>query len=191
MQLLFAAPARKPLQVDRHLRRQIVRYLTTCFEILSPAAEELIPDELEQWGQLRIGNGGDEIHARGYHKLRPDGRDAAFVRYELMVDQEADNPSVDERLEPESQYGELQHIFVLTIPPKTPKVNPHRKKKRHLLLAQIYEAPFKFDEADKYKVIWYKGKLGTGEVVDALTIQCVIDAGEYLYPYIPMFDSIL
>ncbi|EUC59326.1 hypothetical protein RSOL_307510, partial [Rhizoctonia solani AG-3 Rhs1AP] len=105
--------------------------------------------------------------------------------YELMVDQDADNPSVDERLEPESQYGELRHIFVLTIPPKTPKINPHCKKKRHLLLAQIYEAKFETDEADEHKVIWYKGKLGTGEVVDALTIQCVIDAGEYLYPYIP------
>ena len=132
------------------------------------------------------------MHARGYHKLRSDGRDAAFVRvsiinyssmciisnlkiqYELMVDQEAENPSVDERLEEESQYGELRHIFVLTIPPKTPKINPHRTKKRHLLLAQIYEAPFKTDEADEHKVIWYKGKLGTGEVVDALTIQCVV-----------------
>ncbi|EUC56018.1 transposase family Tnp2 protein, partial [Rhizoctonia solani AG-3 Rhs1AP] len=152
--IYLLSPHGKLLQVDRNLRRQIVRYLTTCFEILSPAAEELIPDELEQWGRLRIGNGGDEVHARGYHKLRSDGRDAAF--YELMVDQDADNPSVDERLEPESQYGELRHIFVLTIPPKTPKINPHCKKKRHLLLAQIYEAKFETDEADEHKVIWYK-----------------------------------
>jgi hypothetical protein len=74
------SPHSENLKVDRHLRRQIVRYLTTCFEILSRVAEALIPDELEQWGRLRIGNGGDEVHARGYHKLRADGRDAAFVR---------------------------------------------------------------------------------------------------------------
>ncbi|KAG8681010.1 hypothetical protein FRC11_001700, partial [Ceratobasidium sp. 423] len=150
----------------RQLRRQIVRYLTTCFEVLSPAAEALIPQNLEQWGRLRIGNGGDEVHARGFHKLRSDGRDAAFVRYQLMVDQDASDVSAKPRFEEESQYGELRHIFVLTIPPKTPKINSHHKKNRYLLLAQIYEAPVKIDETDEHKVIWYKGKLGTGEVVD-------------------------
>ncbi|CEL58469.1 hypothetical protein RSOLAG1IB_12138 [Rhizoctonia solani AG-1 IB] len=78
--VFLLSPHSKHLHVDRQLRRQIIRYLTTCFEILSSAAEALIPEELEQWGRLRIGNGGDEVHARGFHKLRPDGRDAAFVR---------------------------------------------------------------------------------------------------------------
>ncbi|EUC55299.1 transposase family Tnp2 protein, partial [Rhizoctonia solani AG-3 Rhs1AP] len=168
------SPHSENLKVDRHLRRQIVRYLTTCFEVLSDAAEKLIPDELEQWGRLRIGNGGDEVHARGYHKLRADGRDAAFVRYQLMVDQDADNASAKPRFKEESQYGELRHIFVLTIPTKTPKVNPSRKKKRYLLLAQIYKAPVEIDETDEYKVVWYKGKLGTGEVVDVSTVQCAL-----------------
>ncbi|CAE6475948.1 unnamed protein product, partial [Rhizoctonia solani] len=150
------SPHSTRLHVDRHLRRQSVRYLTTCFEILSEAAEALIPAELEQWGRPRIGNGGDEVHARIYHKLRPDGRDAAFVRYQLMVDQDADDASADERLEEESQYGKLRHIFVLAIPPKTPNINAHRKDKRYLLLAQIHEAKVDTDERDEYKVLWYK-----------------------------------
>ncbi|CUA74795.1 hypothetical protein RSOLAG22IIIB_11487 [Rhizoctonia solani] len=150
------SPHSTRLHVDRHLRRQIVRYLTTCFEILSEAAEVLIPGELEQWGRLRVGNGGDEVHARSYHELRPDGRDAAFVRYQLMVDQDADDASADERLEEESQYGELRHIFVLAIPPKTPNINVHQKKKRYLLLAQIHKAKVETDETDEYKVLWYK-----------------------------------
>ncbi|KAJ1300030.1 hypothetical protein OPQ81_011150 [Rhizoctonia solani] len=171
---LLLSPHSTLLRVDRHLRRQIVRYLTTSFEILSDAAKELIPEELEQWGRLRIGNGGDEVHARGYHKLRSDGRDAAFVRYELLVDQDADLVSADERLEEESQYGELRHVFVLTIPLKTPNINPSRKKNRYLLLAQIYEAPIKSNEIEGEKLIWYKGKLGTGKVVDVSTIQCAV-----------------
>ncbi|KAF8707585.1 Transposase family tnp2, partial [Rhizoctonia solani] len=171
---LLLSPHSKHLHVDRHLKRQIIRYLTTCFEILASEAEKLIPDELEQWGRLRIGNGGDTIHARGFHKLRADGRDASFVRYQLMVDQDADDVAADPRFEEESQYGQLQHVFVLTIPPKTHKVNPHSTRKRYLLLAQIYEAPVEIDETDEYKVIWYKGKLGTGEVVDVSTIQCVV-----------------
>ncbi|QRW21895.1 Transposase family tnp2 [Rhizoctonia solani] len=168
------SPHLKHLHVDQHLRRQIVRYLTTCFEILAPAAEALIPNELEQWGRLRIGNGGDTIHARGFHKLRADGRDASFVRYQLMVDQLADDARASPEFKEESQYGQLRHIFVLTIPPKTRKINPDPKKKQYLLLAQIYEAPVHIDEADEYRVVWYKGKLGTGEVVDVSTIHCVV-----------------
>ncbi|KAH7332712.1 hypothetical protein B0J17DRAFT_632334 [Rhizoctonia solani] len=90
------------------------------------------------------------------------------------VDQDADDPNAEPRFEPETQYGELRHLFVLKIPPKAPIVNPHRKKDRHLLLAQIYKAPFQTDEADEHQVIWYKGKLGTGEVVDVTTIQSVV-----------------
>ncbi|CAE6442787.1 unnamed protein product [Rhizoctonia solani] len=167
-------PQSEALTVDRHLRRQIVRYLTTCFEIRSEAAEVLIPNELKQWGRLRIGNGGDDVHARGYHKLRQDGRDASFVRYQLMVDQDANDVNAKPRFEEESQYGQLRHIFVLAIPPKTPKINLSHEKRRYLLLAQIYEAPVQTEEIEGHKPVWYKGKLGTGEVVDVRTIHCAV-----------------
>ncbi|QRW18748.1 Transposase family Tnp2 protein [Rhizoctonia solani] len=168
------SPHSTPLCVNQHLRQQIVRYLTTSFKILSNAAKALIPDELEQWGRLCIGNRGNEIHACGYHKLRSNGRDAAFVHYKLMVDQDAELVLVSKRLEEESQYGKLQHVFVLTIPPKTPKINPALKKNQYLLLAQIYKALIKSNKIEDKKLIWYKGKLGTGEVVDVSTIQCAV-----------------
>ncbi|GAB1520999.1 hypothetical protein RhiTH_004089 [Rhizoctonia solani] len=125
---LLLNPHSTLLPVDQHLRQQIVRYLTTSFEILSNIAKELIPDKLEQWGRLWIGNRGNEVHARGYHKLRSDGRDAAFVCYKLMVDQDANLVLANKRLKEESQYGKLWHVFVVTIPPKTPNINPSRKK---------------------------------------------------------------
>ncbi|KAF8685506.1 Transposase family tnp2 [Rhizoctonia solani] len=125
---LLLSPHSTLLPVDQHLRQQIVHYLTTSFKILSNVAKELIPDKLEQWGRLWIGNGGNEVHARGYHKLRSNGRDAAFVCYKLMVDQDADLVLANKRLKEESQYGKLQHVFVVTIPPKTPNINPSRKK---------------------------------------------------------------
>jgi alkylhydroperoxidase family enzyme len=77
---LLLTPHSKDLEVTPQLRRKIVRYLTTAFGVHSHEAEDLIPDRLEQWGRLRIANGGDEVQARKYHKLRPDGRDAAYVR---------------------------------------------------------------------------------------------------------------
>ncbi|KAF8673611.1 hypothetical protein RHS04_07614 [Rhizoctonia solani] len=96
------------------------------------------------------------------------------AQYKLMVDQDAELVLVSKHLEEESQYGKLQHVFVLTIPPKTPKINPALKKNRYLLLAQIYKAPIESDKIEDKKLIWYKGKLGTGEVVDVSTIQCAV-----------------
>jgi hypothetical protein len=77
---MLLAPHSKPLDMTPQLRRQIIRYLTTSFDIRSHDADILIPQQVEQWGRLQIANGGDLIHARGYHTLRPDGRDASFIR---------------------------------------------------------------------------------------------------------------
>jgi hypothetical protein len=95
------------------------------------------------------------------------------LQYELLVDQDTDKPNAPERLERESQYGELQHIFALEIKRCTPRINPG-KGDHILLLALIHEAPTKTDTCDEYEVTWYKGKLGTGEVVDVTTIQCAV-----------------
>ncbi|EUC62864.1 transposase family Tnp2 protein [Rhizoctonia solani AG-3 Rhs1AP] len=126
--ILLLTPHSKMLKVSRTLRRHIIRYLTTSFGVNSHDIEDLIPEELEQWGRFRIDHGGDEFQARGYHKLRPDGRDASFVRYELMVDQNADQPDASEDYERESQYGQLEFVFVLPIKPKTPQSQPQQNE---------------------------------------------------------------
>lgn len=46
--------------------------------------------------------------------------------------------------------------------------------RRTLLLALIREAPFKAESSHQYPVVWYEGQLGSGEVVDVQTIQCVV-----------------
>ncbi|CAE6404661.1 unnamed protein product [Rhizoctonia solani] len=121
---------------------------------------------------MRIKNGGDLIHARGYHKLRSDGRDASFVRYEQMVDRLAHRRRAQEDLGQQSFYGQLRHIFRLDLPPKT--IVNRDKDPRPLLLAMIYEAPVKKEETYEYPVVWYEGDLSTGEVIDASTIPCAV-----------------
>jgi hypothetical protein len=86
---------------------------------------------------------------------------------------DADQPDAPERLERESQYGELRHIFALEIQRRTKKVNPS-KRSRKLLLALVQEAQVQTDDSEEYEVMWYEGKLGSGEVVDATTIQCTV-----------------
>ena len=98
-------PRSKPLQVTPQLRTKIAAYLATAFGVQARDAKPLIPAALNQWGRLLISGGGDLVHARGYHTLRSDGRDASFVRvssvdfylasaltmqkYELLVDLDA------------------------------------------------------------------------------------------------------
>ncbi|KAF8749548.1 hypothetical protein RHS01_10035 [Rhizoctonia solani] len=54
---IFIKPTLNPPSRRPTPKTKIVRYLTTSFEILSDAAEALIPDELEQWGVFVLGTG--------------------------------------------------------------------------------------------------------------------------------------
>ena len=84
--ILLLTPRSEPLIVTKTLRGQINKYLATAFNVKmdKKASKKIIPETLKQWGRMRITNGGDLIHARGYHKLRSDGRDASFVRVSNM-----------------------------------------------------------------------------------------------------------
>ncbi|CAE6477612.1 unnamed protein product [Rhizoctonia solani] len=172
--ILLLTPRTEQLVVTVPLRNQINKYLATAFgvKINNKASEEIVPASLKQWGRMRITDGGDLVHARGYHKLRPDGRDASFVRYQLLVDRLAHRRKAEENLEEQSFYGQVQHIFQLDLPPRT--IVNKQKDPKTLLLAMIYEAPVTREETYKYPVVWYQGELSTGEVVDASTIACTV-----------------
>lgn len=43
-----------------------------------------------------------------------------------------------------------------------------------LLLALIREASVKVETTYGYQVVWYDKELGSGEIVDAQTVQCVV-----------------
>ncbi|KAG8773521.1 hypothetical protein FRC12_002497 [Ceratobasidium sp. 428] len=101
-------------------------------------------------------------------------QDLDKANYVLPVDLNADFPELPKRLAPRTQYGPLTHVFALRIPPRTKKVNRSRKE-RVLLLALIHGATFRVDDTEQHEVIWYKNKLGTGEVVDMSTVQCAVE----------------
>jgi hypothetical protein len=82
---LLLTPSSQRLVVTTQLRNQIIKYLATAFNIPAATSKGFIPTSLEQWARMRIAGGGDLIHARGYHKLRVDGRDASFVRVCLAL----------------------------------------------------------------------------------------------------------
>ncbi|KAG8684157.1 hypothetical protein FRC08_013841 [Ceratobasidium sp. 394] len=166
---LLLTPSSTRLTLTNMLKNQIVKYLATAFKMPAATAKKILPTSFKQWGQMRIAPGGDLVHARGYHKLRSDGRDASFIRYELMVPRRRNTP---EDLVRKSHYGQVQHVFRLRLPPKIPG-NPGNKA-RTLLLALIFKAKTKVEATYEYEVVSYSGELSKGEIVDVATIQCVV-----------------
>ncbi|QRW21922.1 Transposase family tnp2 [Rhizoctonia solani] len=168
-------PQAKALTVTPELRAQISKYLATTYEVQigKKLALELIPNTLQQWGQMQITQGGNLIQAQGYHKLQWDSCNTSFVWYELLANQLAHLPRATPNFVPTSYYGQLQYLFKLPLKPKS-VVNLSKDGSKYLILAFILEAPVVIEKAYEYRVTWYKGKLGSGEVVNALTIQCTI-----------------
>jgi hypothetical protein len=85
---------------------------------------------------------------------------------------DAHRPRAPERLKEVSHYGQLDRVFALPLRPRTPLNNSEHS--RTLLLALILDAPVTVEKTHQYTVVWYEGSLGSGEVVDAQTIQCVV-----------------
>ncbi|CCO35605.1 hypothetical protein BN14_09723 [Rhizoctonia solani AG-1 IB] len=134
---LFLTPRSERLTITPELRAQIGKYLATTFgiRVSKRLAKELIPESLRQWGRMRIKDGGDLIQARGYHKLRWDGRDASFVRYELATDRLAHLPNAEPDFYGKSYYGQLKYLFELPLAPQS-VVNPEADPKS-LILARL------------------------------------------------------
>ncbi|CEL54421.1 hypothetical protein RSOLAG1IB_11667 [Rhizoctonia solani AG-1 IB] len=172
--ILLLTPRSESLITTPSLRNKINKYIATAFGVTmnKKVSSEIVPDQLKQWGRIRIIGGGDLIHARGYHKLRPDGRNASFIRYEQMVDTLAHRRRAVEDLDQTSCYGQLWHVFRLDLPPKT--IVNKASDPKVLLLALVYEAPIQRDYSFEYSVISYSGELSSGEVIDASTIACAV-----------------
>ncbi|CEL56160.1 hypothetical protein RSOLAG1IB_07613 [Rhizoctonia solani AG-1 IB] len=113
--ILLLTPHSQTLKVSNLLRRHIIQYFTTTFSVHSREIAAHIPEELEQWGRFRIHGGGDEFQARGYHKLRSDGRDASFVRYTFQRDKNERNRKAPEMVDVYA-YGRLDFILAITLP---------------------------------------------------------------------------
>ncbi|PIL25594.1 hypothetical protein GSI_11342 [Ganoderma sinense ZZ0214-1] len=71
---------------DRALTDKVIACLSTRFNALPAAVREALPAMFGQWAKFRILPAGDTIWAADMVPHTEDGRDASFVRYELLVD---------------------------------------------------------------------------------------------------------
>lgn len=70
--------------VDHALRQRITGALCTRFKsVTAHALRQAIPEEVDEWGKVRILNDGDTIRAAALDTPGEDSRDATFVRVSL------------------------------------------------------------------------------------------------------------
>lgn len=74
-------PKRQTVTLDRATRERIVGALVTRLVAVNPAIiRHAIPSEVDEWGKVRIVNGGDTMVAALVNSGAEDCRDATFVR---------------------------------------------------------------------------------------------------------------
>ncbi|KAI0671051.1 hypothetical protein C8Q78DRAFT_973583 [Trametes maxima] len=159
------------------LQDRILACLGTRHNIPPSALQRLrraLPSDVHSWGKVRIRNEGDTIRASSLNAHAQDGRDATFVRYELLVDRHARSHRRAESYEMRTFYGQLQHILVIELDQTAASNVPGFTAAGPFtfLLAVVQQCVIEEDNEDLD--IHYYTRLGALEAVDISTIQCLV-----------------
>ncbi|KAI0052234.1 hypothetical protein FA95DRAFT_1669516, partial [Auriscalpium vulgare] len=155
--------------VEQGTRKVLASALATRYSISVAAAKKYLPNELEQWGKVRRLEGGDMMHARGL--VSDGGRDASYVRYSVLVDRNERRRRAPEDLVPADFFGQLRHIFVITIPAAR---ELHTLNAEVISLAVIRQVKAKVRTDGGTPSIPMYTQIGPLDVVDLKTVQCVV-----------------
>ncbi|KAH9847274.1 hypothetical protein C2E23DRAFT_742220 [Lenzites betulinus] len=179
--VLLPAHHRVRLQSDRGLTDKIIGALRTRMDTVMPhLIRRALPDEVDEWGKLRILNDGDTIRAAAMEKSGSpeDKRDATYVRYEVLVDQNARHRNLPIVLQPKTLYGQLQRIFEIQLSPLSPQ---DAAAPSPIILAAIHVCDIQ--RSNNNLDIHYYTRMGRVDYVDITTIQCVVgrikDRGQF------------
>lgn len=184
--------------LERGLTDKIVGALCTRYRTtVAHAREVLRQSEMKQWSKLQILGEGDLIRTVGAEKGAEDSRDASFVRvhcrschgrlrdhadskspqYELLVDKNAQHPNRREVFQKVTHFGQLHHIFQLTLPHEPEPIVPigaaaASTEPTVILFAAIRAYPI----TDKHPSldIHFFTVPGTLDIVDVSTIECLV-----------------
>ncbi|KAH9941067.1 hypothetical protein B0H21DRAFT_753454 [Amylocystis lapponica] len=158
---------------DHPCKEKIVGAIATRFETTAAGARQVLPQVLESWGKVQILDGGDTIRASAFSKARDDSRDATYVRYEILVDVNAQYPRRPVVLEKRTFYGQLQHILVLRLT-SSPRNNIMEPKT--IVFAAIRSCTIEESHRDLDIHFYSDGAAGLGalDVVDISCVQCLV-----------------
>ncbi|PIL32951.1 hypothetical protein GSI_05069 [Ganoderma sinense ZZ0214-1] len=156
---------------DRSLTDKVIACLSTRFTALPAAVREALPTTFGQWARFRILPAGDTIRAADMVAPAEDGRDASFVRYELLVDRNARYRNRPTDFVSKTFWGQLRRILVVNVGPIL-SATPPETKSQTLLLAVIHTCTI--ESSHNVLDIHYYRNHGRTEVVDLNYVQCCV-----------------
>ncbi|KAF5370298.1 hypothetical protein D9758_006954 [Tetrapyrgos nigripes] len=173
-------PPRKPSStVTPSLHDKIIIHFTTRFAPSpTPNAVKKCRAEVKKcydrsrvtrWATVRINfEGGDTIRAASILPYAEDRRDATFVRFDALIDQNARVRNVDIEEQRAVFFGRLQHLFVVDFP-AAPTLG--LEEPTTFILAGIERCDVLFKDQMGFS---YYANLKPLEVLDITTVQCLV-----------------
>ncbi|KAF8323619.1 uncharacterized protein EI90DRAFT_2935459 [Cantharellus anzutake] len=103
---------------DMTIQKKIAKHMKTSFGGSIGAWLDILPQIMEHWAKVHIGNGGDLIQGSIAQMSSKQGlHNASFVHYELNTDSNAHCPQAKEDFVRTIYYGHLEYILQCTLPP--------------------------------------------------------------------------
>ncbi|KAJ7571926.1 hypothetical protein C8J56DRAFT_810291 [Mycena floridula] len=135
--------------------------------------------DIEEWGRVqRIdSDAGDTIRSAGLGTIREDSRDATYVRYEMLVDLNARHKHRRPDFQPETFYGQLQHIYTVQFTSPCPELSLNEPTT--IIMAAMRSC--KLDKSIKVPKLDIHFSSGEGQmhVVDITSVQALIGRVKY------------
>jgi hypothetical protein len=172
--------------IPRSLIQKIILCLATRFDLTTnDISPHLQTASLRQYGKVRRVDGGDVMSASSVVAMGDDRRDATFVRvsvgfllvivvswqcqYEMLVDRNARYARRPVVLDSQIFFGQLQHIFVVSLPASLPL---RLQQRTTIILAAIRTCSNLRMQSDNG--MHYYSREGHLEVVDMECVQCLV-----------------
>ncbi|KAF8801556.1 hypothetical protein BYT27DRAFT_7174014 [Phlegmacium glaucopus] len=157
----------------------VIGLLASAFlpQVTISQAKKIVRDaEIVDWGKVKHVDSeeGDTMYASALCTLLHDSREASFVRYEILVDKYAGKRHMKPEYIAKTSYGELEHIYSVKISDAA-ALGTLSLKQDVVVFATIRTCvldptPSDFGPLD----IHLYSKMGSLDVVDITTIQCLV-----------------
>lgn len=159
------------------LQRRIVKYLITQYDISSATANQCIPDQVKQWGRIRIKDADTINSIYGYTRKEENHRDRSFIQYELLIDLQAHRRRADPVFQPTTFFGQLERVLTCKLKPTDGfACPPHPLVLMDVHMSDAHQDRHGFWEYDKFR---YR------EIVNGTSIRALVgrirDRGKWVF----------
>lgn len=101
----------------RALRRRISVHFATRWKMKTQEVDRHLPSTVVQYGRFRMTDGDTISSLYGYNRRDENHRDTSFFQYELLVDAFAHHRRKQSKMVPQTFFGQLGRIIVVTVQP--------------------------------------------------------------------------